>query len=62
MTTEEIRKNAPNGATHYKTMEMMWITPRVYYFAVKDTIAYEWISGRYAPYPSSCSVNEIKPL
>lgn len=62
MTPQQIKDNKPDGATHYIVMEMIWITPRVYYFKLDNGRLYEWFSTHYAPYETGFRRSELKPL
>ena len=61
MTIEEIRRNAPKGATHY--YQNQWIVS-YHFYSVDVNLWFVWCSG-YDYWSSSvfeCRIPELKPL
>lgn len=58
MTIEEIRANAPKGATHYLIYDGF-----LYFFKKSGVHMHQWIKTRFNPIPFSCvSFYSFKPL
>ncbi|UJQ43480.1 hypothetical protein [Acinetobacter phage vB_AbM_WUPSU] len=55
MNIEEIRKNKPEGATHYKEWGSI-----IVYFKIENDVAYVYLFGDWGMYYLRCL--EIKPL